>query len=410
MTTAGEHSRRGSSAPRVEGSGEVLALIREGRARTIGELAAAMDMARSTVAQRVEYLQAAGLVLVSPVTATELPGRGRPPAVLRFNPRSGVVLVAHVGMTGARVAVTDLQGETLAEHFSAFPVADGVDAVAAHLRESLTGVLDASCRDGSEIRGVGVGLPSAVELATARGSLVAAADPWDAPVAGALRAAFDVPVFVDNDVNLLALGEQRSCWRDTDVLLCLKAGTVLGCGTVIGGEVVAGAQGVAGGIGHMSVPGDRTPCGCGNVGCLDAVASGRVLAARLRAAGLPVSDARDVARLARDGVPEAVQAVRAAGRCIGEVLAYAINLLNPGVVAVWGYLAEAEAPLFAGIRESVYQRSLPAATRTLQLVRARMGDGAGLAGTAMMVVSHILGPQALDAQLTAARVAGSPAP
>lgn len=391
----------------MEGSGEVLALIRAGRARTIGELAVAMDMARSTVVQRVEFLQAAGLVLVAPVRAAELPGRGRPPAVLRFNARSGVVLVAHVGMTGARVAVTDLDGTTLVERFSAFAVSDGVDAVAGHLRASLAGVLAASGRDGSEIRGVGVGLPSAVELATARGSGVAAADPWDAPVADLLKAEFGVPVFVDNDVNLLALGEQQSCWRDTDVLLCLKVGTVLGCGTVISGRVVAGAQGVAGGIGHMSVPGDRTPCGCGNVGCLDAVASGRVLAARLRAAGLPVTDARDVARLARDGVPEAAQAVREAGRAIGEVLAYAINLLNPGVVAVWGYLAEAEAPLFAGLRESVYQRSLPAATRTLQLVRARMGDGAGLAGTAMMVVSHILGPEALDAQLTAAG-AGSP--
>lgn len=410
MATAGERSRRASAAPRVEGSGEVLALIRTGRARTIGELAVAMDMARSTVAQRVELLQAAGLVLVAAVGAAELPGRGRPPTVLRFNARSGVVLVAHVGMTGARVAVTDLDGATLAERFAAFAVSDGVDAVAGHLREALVGVLEASDRDRSEIRGVGVGLPSAVELATARGSGIAAADPWDAPVTEALRAAFGVPVFVDNDVNMLALGEQRSCWRDTEVLLCLKVGTVLGCGTVIGGEVVAGAQGVAGDIGHMSVPGDRTPCGCGNVGCLDAVASGRVLAARLRGAGLAVGDARDVARLAREGVPEAVRAVRAAGRSIGEVLAYAVNLLNPGVVAVWGYLAEAEAPLFAGLRESVYQRSQPAATRTLQLVRARMGDGAGLAGTAMMVVSRILGPDALDAQLTAAGLAVSPPP
>jgi predicted NBD/HSP70 family sugar kinase len=80
------------------------------------------------------------------------------------------------------------------------------------------------------------------------------------------------------------------------------------------------------------------------------------------------------------GWPAAAEAIRTAGRQLGEVLAYAVNLLNPDVVAFWGHLADAEAGLLAGVRESVYQRSLSSATNSLQLVRTRLGQHAGLVG------------------------------
>src|ERR1700723_3296332 len=107
-----------ASAARVERAGEALALIRSGRARTIGELAAAMGVARSTVAQRVGHLVADGLVVSAPTDGADSGGaRGRPAAVLRFNPAAGVVLVAQLGITGTRVAATDLNGRLLAEDF-----------------------------------------------------------------------------------------------------------------------------------------------------------------------------------------------------------------------------------------------------------------------------------------------------
>ena len=378
-----------------------MALIRSGHARTIGEIAFSMDMARSTVMQRVDLLISQGLVVAGTSTAETMGVRGRPAAVLQFDPGSGVVLVAQLGMTGARVAVTDMDGSILAERFAAFAIELGPETVTEKISTALTDVLGDTGHLGSAVEGIGVGLPSAVELATSRAPMVTEITSWEGfPMAERLSGCFDVPVFVENDVNLLALGEQRICWPDSSVLLCVKAGSVIGCGTLVQGAIVAGAQGVAGGIGHLAVPGDTTPCACGNVGCLDAVASGRALTAALKAAGLPVSSARDVATLARNGVPEAAQAVRKAGTAIGAVLAYAVNLLNPDVIAVWGYLAEAEDHLLAGIRESVYRRALPAATRSLRLVKARLEDGAGLTGAAMMVTSNVLSPSAVDLRLT----------
>jgi predicted NBD/HSP70 family sugar kinase len=400
MPPAGATQAAAPAPVRVERAGEVLALIRDGRARTIGELATAMGVARSTVAQRVGHLVADGLVITAPVEQAELGGsRGRPATMLRFNPAAGVILVAQLGITGARVAATDLDGSLLAESFEPFPIEAGPEAVTGYLEQCLTAVLAAAGRGRQEVRGLGIGVPRDIELLAPEGA--AAAAPWQQfPLSERLQAAFGVPAFVDNDVNLLALGEQRSAWPDTDVLLCVKVGSVIGCGVVVHGELVRGAQGLAGNIGHIAVPGNATPCACGNTGCLDAVASGRALVARLRAGGLAVRDVPHLVTLARDGVPAAAEAIRVAGRQLGEVLAYAVNLLNPGVVAVWGYLADAEAQLLAGVRESVYQRSLPSATQSLRLVRATLGQGAGLVGAAMIVVSQILQPAVLDDYLT----------
>jgi predicted NBD/HSP70 family sugar kinase len=368
-----------------------------------------MDMARSTVVQRVNHLMTDGLVVTGPTDLGESSGsRGRPAIILHFNASAGVVLVAQLGITGARVAAADLDGALLAESFEPFPIESGPDAVVDYLEASLSAVLNASGHERADVRGLGIGMPSSVELATTRGPETVLSRSWeDFPIRDRLQDAFGVPAFVDNDVNLLALGEQRSAWPTTTELLCVKAGSVIGCGMVVNGEVVRGEQGLAGNIGHMAVPGDTTPCVCGNAGCLDAVAGGRALVGRLRAAGVPVRDVAELASLARDGVPEAARAVRLAGRSIGEVLAYAVNLLNPGVIAVWGYLAEAEAELLAGIRETVYQRSLPAMTQSLQLVKAQLGDEAGLVGAAVMVVSQILSPETLDEYLTI-RAAGRP--
>jgi predicted NBD/HSP70 family sugar kinase len=352
----------------------------------MSELAAAMDMARSTVAQRVGLLVEGGFVVTS---ADGTSRRGRPATLLSFDPRIGVILAAHLGMTGARVAVTDLAGTILARRSLDFSIVAGPESVLGAVKQTFEGLL-ADCDEAhARVMGIGIGLPSMVELVTA-GQPRALASPWeDYPIEDHFMGEYGVRTLVDHDVYLMALAEQHFRWPEAEVLLCVKVGTVIGCGVVVAGKVVRGAQAMAGEIGHTRVAGDDTPCWCGNIGCLDAVAGGGALAHALAVQGLPCGSARDVARLAASGVPEAVQVVRRAGRDIGDVIAGAVNLLNPDVIALWGYLTEADEQLFAGIRETIYQRSLPASTRRLQLVRARLGDDAGTTGAAMMVIEDI---------------------
>jgi predicted NBD/HSP70 family sugar kinase len=132
---------------------------------------------------------------------------------------------------------------------------------------------------------------------------------------------------------------------------------------------------------------------------LEAAASGRALAADLTAAGLPADSSRDVVGLVRAGEPRAIQAVRDAGRHLGEVLAECLNFFNPGTLVIGGDIAEAHQQLLAGVREVIFQRSLPLATGDLRIVPSRLGDRAGGIGAAIMVLEHILAPDAIDSAL-----------
>jgi len=204
-------------------------------------------------------------------------------------------------------------------------------------------------------------------------------------------------VLIDNDVNLLTLAEHRRFWPSARHLFFVKAGTGVGSGMVIDGAVNRGAQGAAGDIGHAHVAGFGDPqCRCGNVGCLESLVGGWALARDLGEG----HDARDIAERLRRGDSAAVAALRNAGRIMGESVAYATSLLNPDVIVLGGLLGSTGDDLMAGIRQVVYQRSLPLATRRLQIVPTRFKSRAGIAGAGHLVRDHVLAPSTLDARLT----------
>jgi predicted NBD/HSP70 family sugar kinase len=250
----------------------------------------------------------------------------------------------------------------------------------------------------SRARGIGVAVPAPVAIG--RGAPVDARlmPGWDGfSISGWFAARTDVPVLVDSHVNAMALGEHWEHWRDVDHVVFVDVGTTIECGIVSGRRVHRGAHGAAGDIGHIRLPGHGDVlCRCGNTGCLEAVAGGDALAARLSAAGLPARSVRDVAAHARAGEPAALQAVRAAGRAVGEVLAECINFFNPGAIVVGGPLAEAPQQLLAGVRETAIASSLPMATRDLRLGAAGLGARAGVIGAAVMVIEHVLEPANVD--------------
>ena len=202
----------------------------------------------------------------------------------------------------------------------------------------------------------------------------------------------------------MALGEYWTTWRrQVEDLLFIKVGTGIGCGIVAHGQIHRGAQGAAGDLGHVRVPGaSEALCRCGNTGCVEAVAGGQAIADRLRDAGHDTVNARDVVELVLAGDRDATHEVRESGRVLGQVLAAAVNFFNPSVIVIGGDVANAHEQLLAGVREVVYQRSLPLATRHLRLVPARLGDGAGVVGASVMVLERIFAPAAVDELVTGA--------
>ena len=382
-------------------AGALLRLIREGIAVTRADLARATGLARSTVAQRVDALIGQGLVYEAggnPSTG------GRPATVLAFNRNAGVVLVGDLGATHARVAVSDLGGTPLAERASDLDIALGPKAALEWVSERFTELLDEIGRSSADVRGIGVGVPGPVEFDSGRPANPPIMPGWDDyPIPEWFASRYDAPVLVDNDVNIMARGEHWIHWRETDHLLLIKVGTGIGCGIVADGHIHRGARGAAGDIGHIRAT-DREDivCRCGNIGCLEAVAGGQALAQRLADAGEDASHSRDVVRLVQGGHAGAIRMVRDAGRTLGEVLAGTVNFFNPAVIVIGGDIAEAHAQLLAGVREGIFSRSLPLATRDLRIVPCRLGDRAGVIGAAIMVIEHVLSPDAVDRSLRTA--------
>lgn len=378
----------------VEGAGHLLQLVRAGRASTVTELAAAMGVSRSTVMQRLDFLVEDGLVATQVATTGT---RGRPAATTVFVADAAVVLAAQIGLTGCRVAATDLGGAVLGERYLTVDFATGPEALLTGLQDTFDDLLDELGRSVTEVAGLGIGIPSDVELRAYARGLGRDASDWDRGYFERhLWDHYGAPVYLDLDVNLLALAEWRQSWPDVEVLVCVKLGTLIDAAIVVNGLPVRGVSGLAGELGHIKVSGSTTPCSCGGAGCLDAVASGHALVAQLRAAGFEVEHVADVVHLVHQGHAEAIHAVREAGRLIGEALSAVVNLLNPAVVATWGYLTQAEAPLFAGMREGLYQKALPSSSDHLHLVRASLGDLAGVRGAAMRVIDEVLAPAEVD--------------
>src|SRR5215208_5200060 len=374
-----------SSSP---GAGALLRLIRDGQASTRAELVALTGLARSTVAQRMDALLSQRLVV--PAGGSVSTG-GRPPQMFAFNRDAGVVLSADLGATHSRLAVTDLGGEVLVE---------GAEAVLAWLERTFDDLLSGVGRTHSDVRGIGVGVPGPVEFATGTPVAPPIMPGWDGyRVSDRLADYCGAPTLVDNDVNIMALGDHWKAWRAYDHLLFVKVATGIGCGIITDGRIHRGAEGAAGDIGHIHVPGNEEICRCGNRGCLEAVAGGGAMATRLRAEGIEAMNSRDVVRHVRDGRPEAMQLVRQAGRELGEVLAASVNFFNPGVIVIGGDIAHADEHLLAGVREVVYQRAVPLGTRSLRIVRSALDDRAGVIGAAAMVIEHVLAPEAVDRML-----------
>lgn len=375
--------------------GEMLEILKDGVPRTKRELALLTGQARTTVAQRLSVLTESGLVRESPDAAAT---GGRPSVAYEFNLEDKVVAAVDLGANHATYALTDLAGSVIVHATDQVRIGDGPAAIMALVYERLDGLLERLARPTARIVAIGIGLPGPVEQGSGRPTSPPIMPGWDGyDVREALSARYGAPTFVDNDANLLALGERALAWPDVDDLVFVKVATGIGAGLISGGRLLHGAEGAAGDLGHVySEAAGQRACRCGNRGCLEALAGGMSIAALLTEAGVPASSPSDIVELVRQGNIQAIQALREAGRALGEVLAACTALLNPRVIVLGGEIVEAGEPLLAGVRESVYSRALPLASRNLRVTVAQSGALGGIIGAARMAIDGLFSPGFLD--------------
>jgi glucokinase-like ROK family protein len=330
---------------------------------------------------------------------------GRRAETLQLSSSLGVLIGVDLGATSMQLAVLTPDLTVLARHAEAIDVRHGPGVVLARMRVLMRELLARCAVTAQQVIAIGIGVPGPVDFD--RGQLV---NPPLMPDWGGfsirdyLREDYAAPVFVDNDVNLMALGELWRLQRGLQNFLVIKIGTGIGCGIVVHGEVYRGANGSAGDVGHICVDRSGPLCHCGNRGCVEAMAGAQaisrmateaagdgrspLLAERLLAQG--ALTAEDVAQASRAGDVAANAIIQRAGNLVGEMLASVVNFFNPSNVFIAGRIASMGPLFLASVRQSVYQRSLALSTRQLEIQYTPLADDAGLVGAGVLAMQESL--------------------
>jgi glucokinase-like ROK family protein len=398
----------------------VLEMIRSGAATTRSELVSKSGLGRKLITQRVEELIERGLVVegsLAPSTG------GRSARQLHFRNDAGHLLVAELGNTSISVGLTDLDGHLLAQHEEAADIMVGPETILSRVEELFDQLLADRTDTAPPLWAIGIGVLGPVDADAGSPLELALRPGWGGyALRKRLVDRFDIPVWVDNEVNLMALGEFRDgMGRGIDDLVFVKIGSGIGAGLISGGRLCRGANGSAGQIGHIQVVEDAlTTCWCGSAGCVTLLAGGLGLAhAAERAARNDESpllaqwlsargslDAKDVAAAAARSDPTSVALLTRAGRLVGRALTATINVINPSLVLIGGGVAHSGDLLLAAIREEVYRTAYPSATRDLRIAFSPLSDAACLVGAAFMAVDELLSSHRLGRWIDAGTPTG----
>lgn len=394
--------RRMTARPANAHQARLLRLLRDDGPNSRAQLGDRVELSRSKLAVEVDRLLETGLVVADGLAASR---GGRRSHNIRLAPALRFLGV-DIGATSVDVAVTNAELEVLGHLTQPMDVREGPVAVFEQVLALAAKLRASGVAEGFD--GAGIGVPGPVRFPEG----VPVAPPimpgWDGfPVREALSQELGCPVMVDNDVNLMAMGEQHAgVARTSQDFLFVKIGTGIGCGIVVGGEVYRGTTGSAGDIGHIQVEPDGRACACGNHGCLEAYFGGAALArdatdaaqdgtspelAARMATGGPLT-AADVAVAAASGDAAALDLIRAGGTRTGQVIAGLVSFFNPGLVVIGGGVTGLGHTLLAAIRTQVYRQSLPLATGNLPIVLGELGQAAGVTGAARLISDHLFSP------------------
>src|SRR3954451_2164812 len=330
---------------------QIVDLVRAGAATTRPGLEAITGLGRTVVNDRVREGVELG-VLAEVEAAPSGQRRGRPSRSIRFRTEAGVILAASLGEVSLHAAVTDLDGRDLAREFRAIDVEDGPEKVLRAVHESFRRLLK-KLGSAPPVWAVGVGVPAPMDYPTGRVVTPRTVPGWAGfDVRSWFAARYDVPVWVENEVNLMALGEwERGEPQERRDLLYVKVATGIGSGLVTDGRLHRGDSGAAGDIGHVRVTDDPAAvCRCGKTGGLEAVAGGwslvRALTERARAGESPLLlglleqkghlTGEDIGRAAAAGDATVRAVVSTAARVTGTAIAGVVSFLNPGTLVLGG--------------------------------------------------------------------------
>lgn len=368
------------------------------------ELADLLNSSRTKVSAELGRLMDLGL-LAEDGTADS--NGGRRSKLLGIPRSAGLVAAVIIGVGSIGVALTTLGSEIISHRREPVDVADGPISALKRVRKILQELLEEEMAGPEDVLAIGVGVPGPVEQASGLLASPPMMPGWDSfPVREAFAGEYAAPVFFDNDVNMMAVGEHwGGVARGAEEVVFVKIDVDIGAGIISKGHLQSGSRGFAGEIGHISVDPGSVVCACGNTGCLEAMAAAPAIilnAEQCAKEGLsPVLaeiladtgelNVGNVGKAAVRGDYEALKLIRGSGRLVGSVLASLVSILNPSIIVLGGEVSEMGGHSFlAEVRSAVYHRSLPSATQTMLVTTGRLGEAAGVTGASVLAARRIL--------------------
>jgi glucokinase-like ROK family protein len=383
---------------------ELIDLIRKNGEYSKADLAAFTGYSRTKITSCIESLLNKKIIIAN--NATEYSG-GRRSKTFSLNGESGLVAGVDIGATSIDLGVADFAGRLLVRYAEPAFVKDGPIKILGRACSLLEKMLHENGLNPEKLNGIGIGVPGPVDFSA--GTLVSPPimPGWDGyPIIQTVQQWFpSANVVVDNDVNVMALGEiNQGAGKGVDNLIFVKIGTGIGSGIICEGNIYRGSSGCAGDIGHISVNKSGPLCHCGNRGCLEALAGGPAIAERaLMAAQAGKSPillkhyemngktlhTEDVGDAAREGDAQAIEVIRESGQFIGDVLAGLVNFFNPEMIVIGGGVTNLGNLLLSSIRQTVLTRSTSLATRDLQIVFSEICSDAGVIGALNLAMDYM---------------------
>ncbi|TNJ67444.1 ROK family transcriptional regulator [Paenibacillus hemerocallicola] len=379
----------------------VLTTIRNEGPISRADIAKRIALTPPTVTNIVNELLEEKFIMESEVGASS---GGRKPILLRLNSRSFSIIGVDVGVNAIKSILTDLDAGVIRENRRSMPPCPDAETFLAELKASIDDLMGAA---GSErpVIGIGIGMHGLVDPREGVSVFAPNLRLRNVPIRQSLEEAFGLPVYVENDVVAMALGEQ---WfgggQEIDHFICVNIGVGVGAGIILNRQIFHGSSYSAGEIGHTTVDLNGPRCSCGNYGCLQTLVSGPAIAETVQneialgrrsklqpsaAGSLQSITGEHVYEAAMAGDELAVEAFRKAGRLLGISLTNMIHTINPQKIILGGGVALAGPLLTEPLEETVKERALESSVLHLTIETSTLGHRATAIGAVTIVLSRL---------------------
>ncbi len=310
------------------------------------------------------------------------------------------VLAIDLGGTKILAAIVSEKCQIVAREYSLTLADEGPQSVIDRLFSAIDHILGLKNVNPSQLTGISIAAAGAIDSGRGLVAYSPNLPGWsDIPLRDMVRDRYMVDTFLVNDAGAAALGEHRlGAGKGMNNLILLTVGTGIGGGIIIDGKLYSGLSGSAGEIGHMTIDVNGPRCNCGNVGCLETLASGTAIAreavrrisqgeksslTEIVTGEIENTTAKDVSLAAQGGDPLALEVISEAASYLGMGMVNLVNIFNPEMIIVGGGVAKLGDLLLEPARQVVREKAFSISARAVRIVPAQLGDDVGVLGAAV---------------------------